>query len=263
MTRRIIGCALVLLVVPATLARSQQSAAFANGVILGPMATRAELEFIGAKAETRLHDRDLSDSERQLLRREAERISARLRDGDLRTGDQVRLTVRGDSSLSGTFAIGAGSQLLLPNIPPISVAGLLRVELNDYLTKQLARYLHDPRVVATALMRVAVLGEVRSPGYVRVSADLPLSDVLMLAGGPTADADLKATTVSRGNQQLLDRGHVADALATGATLDQLNLGAGDEILVGKSRRFSLNSVVQAAALLSGLALTAVTLRARR
>ncbi len=46
-------------------------------------------------------------------------------------------------------------------------------------------------------IRVSIIGEVGSPNTYQVSSESSVLDVLKLAGGPTADADLRRVTVIR------------------------------------------------------------------
>jgi polysaccharide export outer membrane protein len=92
-------------------------------------------------------------------------------------------------------------------------------------------------------MRLGILGSVSRPGYYYVPADLPLSDVLMLAGGPTANADLAKVSVQRQGQSIMDENSSRAALSEGVSMDMLNLQGGDEISVGEQRHFNWGVIV--------------------
>jgi hypothetical protein len=216
-----------------------------------PSATRAELDSLAARAEVVASSGAVSAQMRAEKQREAAVLRARLRDGDFEVGDRVVLTVR-DSALSDTFAVQPGRTLNLPNLPPLSLAGVLRSELRSHLVAQVGRFVKDTTLRATALIRFGVLGEVARPGYYRLSADIPISDALMAAGGPTARADVPRTVVRRGSKQLLSKRTVRQAMVAGLTLDELNLGPGDEIVVGEKRERGWRAVASAAALAGGL-----------
>ena len=57
-------------------------------------------------------------------------------------------------------------------MPDISLQGVLRSELQDYLTTQLGKYIKRPEVQTTSLVRVAVMGSVNKPGFYQLPADL-------------------------------------------------------------------------------------------
>ena len=176
----------------------------------------------------------------------------RLTDGDFRPGDEILLRVEGQESLTGTFYVREGQLLTLVNLPDISLRGVLHSELRKYLTERIGSFVRDPDLHATALVRVAVLGQVRNPGYYRLPADAPLSDALMAAGGPTSEADLSRAVLRRNGAELLSQRMLSDALARGATLDQVNTRAGDEIFVGERHKWNWQTTFQTAAAAMGV-----------
>jgi SLBB domain-containing protein len=230
------------------------------GVAGRPSATRSELDSLAARSAEVAASGALSARARAEKQREAAALRARLRDGDFEVGDRVILAVQRDSALSDTFAVLPGRTLKLPNVPALSLVGVLRSELQSHLATQMARFVKDTTLRATALIRFGVLGEVARPGYYRLPAEIPISDALMAAGGPTARADVPRTVVRRGSKVLLAKGAVRKAMVAGSTLDELNLGPGDEIVVGEKRERGWRSIAQSAALASGVL---VGLRAAR
>lgn len=186
--------------------------------------SRSELEAQAAAAE------------RENRASDAAAIRERLRDGDFKVGDRVVVTVQGETFVTDTFTVRAGQVISLPNIPDISLRGVLRAELTDHLTREIGRYIRSPSVKTTSLIRVAVLGEVRQPGFYSVPADFLASDVIMAAGGPSTLADLKKTEVRREQKVLLDKKEMQDAIASGMTLDRLDVRPGDEFVVGQQKK---------------------------
>ncbi len=183
-------------------------------------ATRLELETL----------RDLSRSGSvKISSRELMEIERRLRDGDLSIGDQVMLQVAGVPSLNGTFTVTHGPSLVLPDIPSISVAGVLRSELEGYFTERLSVYVRNPEVRATSLMRVAMFGAIGRPGFYHFPPNSTLSDAIMSAGGPGGNADMSKVVILRADQEIHGNKEVAQALAAGTTLDRMNLHGGDTV----------------------------------
>jgi hypothetical protein len=261
--RQLATCGLAAIAVPNAIARAQGLApATQTSQAGGASASRAQLESFADRAERMAVDPKTKASEREGYREQASNVRERLRDGDFRVGDQIQLRVEGDSSLRGTFTVQAPRVLVLPNIPEIQLDGILRSELREHLTAQLAHYLRDPRITVTPLLQVAVVGEVRTPGFYRVPAEMPLSDLMMQAGGPTPAANLSSTSVRRGSAEIASARSVSEALAAGSTLDQLSLRAGDEIVVGQTKSFSATSWLQPLALISGIVVAAISLRHR-
>lgn len=218
-------------------------------------ATRAELDSLATKAEEQGASAAIGAQDRAERQREAGALRQRLRDGDFEVGDQIVLSVRGDSALTDTFTVKVGRTLDLPNMPELSLAGVLRSELQSHLVRQIGRFVKDTTLRATALVRFGVLGEVGHPGYYRLPSDIPISDAIMAAGGPTSRADLNRAFVRRGTKQLLGRDAVRKAMVAGSSLDELNLNAGDELVIREQRERGWQFAAQIAALASGVVLS--------
>lgn len=194
--------------------------------------SRTQLEQLAAEAERDATSAS-SSSVRDQRRKEAETIRQRLRDGDFQVGDRVVVTVQGETFLTDTFTVRAGRLLSLPNLPDISMQGVLRSELASHLTREIGKFVREPSVKATSLIRIAVLGEVSQPGYYAVPADFLASDVIMAAGGPTAMAEMKKSELRRSGSVVVSKNELQRAIASGRTLDMLDVRPGDELVVGR------------------------------
>lgn len=184
-------------------------------------ATRVELEAVAAHPPKGMTKQDLAA------------VQNRLAHGDFAVGDQILIQVQGDTTYSDTFTVRSGRALVLPSMPPLSMEGVLRSEADSVIVGFLGKYLRNPQVTVTPLIRVGVLGGVTRPGYYDVAAQSLLSDVVMnAAGGLSPQGDMRKTTVNRGNEEVLDSKAVSQAVSTGSTLDLLNLQSGDNINVG-------------------------------
>lgn len=191
---------------------------------------------------------------------EAIRIRLRLTAGDFYPGDRVALTVVGTAGFSDTVTVAAGKKIILPKMGELPLQGVLRSELLGRLQTHVNGYLREAVVSASPLVRVAVLGEVRTPGFYYTSADIPISDVLMEAGGPNSEADINKTEIRRGTEVLVDQSNTRRAIAQGMSLDMLDVHAGDEIRVGKQRKVSYNSLIPAISGIVGVIVALISLR---
>lgn len=165
--------------------------------------------------------------------RMAARIQDRLENGDLRTGDMVSVQVGADSILSGTYRVTEARTLDVPTVGQIDVDGLLYSEVGDRVQKGLGTVVRTTRIEVQPLIRVAVLGQVNSPGYYNLPPAATVSDALMAAGGPTQSAQVQETTLrqpERGGDQEPRR----VASLTGRSLADLGIGRGDEVYVPSS-----------------------------
>lgn len=181
-----------------------------------PLATREELQ-------AALKDAGASNIALQ--------IKTRLSEGDFRRGDRIALMVQAESTLTDTFTVSSGPELILP--PPttgsLSLEGVLRSELQDKLAAYIGRFRNNPMVRAQPLLRIAVQGEVANGGIYAVSADAQLADALMAAGGTTEFAKANHVAIAR-NGTTFWTGTAFDT-----DLDALGLRDGDQIVVGSTR----------------------------
>lgn len=146
-------------------------------------------------------------------------------------GDRIVVRVEGERELSDTFTVGPGPAIALPRIGDVRLAGVLRAELQGHLDTAIARYVRSPVVRAQALIRILVEGEVARPGFYPVPPDLPLADVVTVAGGLTQRAKVGGMRVQRGPREIWRGRSLERALGRGATLDQLSMQAGDRVFV--------------------------------
>jgi len=176
--------------------------------------------------------RTQKDSERRAdCVRQGQMIRKRLAEGDFQSGHRILLFVVGDSALSDTFTVRADQKLQLPNLPELSLAGVLDSELQGYLETQLARYIRNPSVRAQALLRVQVTGDVANPGFYSVRTDTPVSDVIMNAGGPSQAAEVRKTELRRGNAVVVKKEGIQSAIRSELTMADIGARPGDELYV--------------------------------
>jgi polysaccharide biosynthesis/export protein len=162
---------------------------------------------------------------------QARTIRKRLVEGDFQAGHRILLFVTGDSALSDTFTVRSDQKLQLPNLPEISLAGILDSELQGYLQTKLAQYIRDPSVRAQTMLRVQVSGDVASPGFYSVRTDTPVSDVIMNAGGPSTSADINKTELRRGSTVVVSRDGIQAAIRSEYTLSDIGARPGDELFI--------------------------------
>lgn len=204
--------------------------------------TRSELEAQLQAAETRHSTRDV-----YLIRN-------RLDQGDFQDGDRIVVSVQGPAGFSDTLTVRSGKVLELPLMGTFPLAGTLRSELGMKLTTHIGKYLRDPVVRVMPLVRLAILGYVSRPGFYYLPADVPLSDLLMVAGGPTSSADVSKVDIRRGPQIISDQTNTQAALSEGLSLDMLHLRAGDEITVGAQKQVNWAVILSSATAVVGLLL---------
>lgn len=184
---------------------------------------------------------------------DAQAVDAVLR---LRPGDAVRLQVEDEPELSADYPVTQSGTVLLPLVGLVPVAGRPFADAREAILAAYAVELRDAAVVATPVLRIPVLGEVRQPGLLPVDPTFTLADVLASAGGLTPDADADAVVLVR------------EGATTRVSLDDpaggaaLVLRPGDQIVVGRRGWASrnLNVILSAAGSVMAAVLTSLILR---
>lgn len=220
-----------------------------NTVGLG--ATRRALEARATRLEQTSQSADAA--------REVAAIRSRLTRGDFRVGDRILLVIEGEPALSDTFTVGLGAQLTLPQIGTVPLEGVLRSELQDYLTRRLAQNLRDPEVRTQAFVRLSVQGAVLHPGYYGVPANALLSDALMAAGGTMQEANLARLRIERDGKPIWEGKALQQAIAEGRTLDGAGLVAGDQVIVPRRGGTNAGEALRFGGALLGIPITIYTL----
>ena len=156
----------------------------------------------------------------------------------LGTGDTVRVTVFGETDLSGTFQIDSTGYVRLPLIGQIGAAGLTTYGLESRITDSLTagNYLLNPRVnvEVTTYRPFYIVGEVGKPGeYPYVNA-MTTQNAIALAGGFTEHAS-ESTIYIR---------HQGDLREFPVDLDQgTRIRPGDIIRVSRSTYWTVMSIL--------------------
>ena len=90
----------------------------------------------------------------------AARIKTRLSEGDFRRGDRIALDVQGEPTLTDTFVVGTGAELMLPapTVGSMSLKGVLRSELQAKMAEYVSRFRNNAVVRAQPLLRLSIQG---------------------------------------------------------------------------------------------------------
>lgn len=193
--------------------------------------TRADLERLVDFYEEVVSSPAYSNRLKAEAQTNVERVRARLRDGDFRVGDRIVLDVQGEPQLPDTVSVEAGPRIVLPLFGDVGLSGVLRSEIEPHLTRELSAFIRDPVVRARGLMRLSIQGRVGAPGFYVVPAEMLVTEALMVAGGPAGDSDLEKVRIERGTTTLMEGQELQNAMRDGWTLDQLNLQAGDQVVL--------------------------------
>ncbi len=177
-------------------------------------------------------------------------VERRLREGDFDVGDVVDL-VTSEEKWTGQFTVQPDRTLDLPDIPPISLYGVLYSEGEEALRSDLSRYLRDPQVRMRTTKRIAVLGEVGAPGFYDVEGSMLVSQALMLAGGVASTARVNKMQLQRGGKKLFTVDQEAAQLMT---LDDLGVQSGDHFFLPSATgtNIVLRNILMVSGMITGL-----------
>lgn len=196
-----------------------------------PLVTRAQLEESLAWHQAVIDSTGVKESERKKALEALKYIETRLAEGDFRPGDQIVFFVEGEELFPDTLVVEAGPSVLIPNVGSVSLAGVLRSELQDHLSQELSRFIRNPIVRVWPTIRLTVDGTIGQPGFYTFPAALPIGEAIMQAGGPTGESRMGSISIRRDGLVLYGGEEVQQAIAQGQTFDQLGLRPGDEIYV--------------------------------
>ncbi len=197
-----------------------------------PGLTRQQLEQALARFDAAALSPAYSDALRARARADADSARIRLRDGDLRVGDRILLSVEGPQVLPpNTLVVSTGPQLVMPQLGTVPLAGVLRSEAEALVSRAVDRVYRGAVVHVRLLTRVAVIGGVARPGFYPLSDEALIADAITAAGGPAPDAQLLDVYVERGRDRLWQPDSLQAAMRDGRTIAQLGLQDGDRIVI--------------------------------
>jgi protein involved in polysaccharide export with SLBB domain len=119
-------------------------------------------------------------------------------------GDKVKVTVLGQSDLSGESEVDAGGKIVVALAGAIDAAGGTVVEVAERVKAAFTRaqVLRDPKVAVQVIeyRPITIGGEVKSPGRYKFTFGLDVRSAVALAGGFDKRANQKTVVVFRNNQ---------------------------------------------------------------
>ena len=122
----------------------------------------------------------------------------------LGVGDKVKVTVLGQTDLSGESEVDAGGKIVVAMAGAIDAAGGTVTEVAERVKAAFtqAQVLREPKVAVQVIeyRPVTVTGEVKTPGRYKFTFGLDVRSAVALAGGFDKRADQKSVLVYRNNQ---------------------------------------------------------------
>ena len=155
-------------------------------------------------------------------------------DYTLGPGDEIKIILFGNKNKQYTLQVTRDGDIFLPEIGPISVAGLTFLDL-----KETMQQIVDNQIIGTKIsltlgalrsINIFVLGEAAQPGMYTVSSLSTLTNAIFTSGGIKTTGSLRNIELKR-NGQLLSSFDFYNLLLDGDTSDDVRLMTGDVIFV--------------------------------
>lgn len=222
--------------------------------------SRESLQVLVTRLEETARSPVYSNRLRERSRTEAAQLRQRLTEGDFSIGDRIAFTIEGGAApLSDTATVDVNRTIAISQFGSISLAGVLRSELSAHLTREVGRFITNPVVRALALIRVTIVGEVRTPGFFTLPVEMLVDQALTAAGGPTGSARLGDIRIERAGETIWDGEAVERAIAEGRTLNSLGIRAGDQIVVPRGSQRNWESTARTVGMLVSLPFTIISI----
>jgi protein involved in polysaccharide export with SLBB domain len=175
------------------------------------------------------------------------------------SGDAIRIVIPADtgSVLKGVYPIDASGMADLPIAGRVVVAGKNRQNIEQYLAGIWAPYLKDTHVQAIPVIRVAIMGNVKFPGYYYPSPDAVIFDAINMAGGPVQPFKLDETAHLRAGREVNDE--LTLDISRSRTLRESGVVSGDEILVPIPERITMKEAIPLIGTALAIVLNAMTI----
>lgn len=169
-------------------------------------------------------------------------------DYPLGPGDELALTLWGDSQLALTLTVNREGFVTLPDVGQVSVAGLTLDEAKARVRSALSRVYSGLRpagqrsttFVSLSMgklrtIQVFLLGQVVRPGAYSISSVSRVLNALYAAGGPSRDGSLRDVRILRGGQ-IVSHVDLYDVILGGAATQMARLQNGDVVFVPSAER---------------------------
>jgi len=193
----------------------------------------------------------------------------------LGSGDSLKVNLYGKENLSYELAIDQEGMVYLPDLGPLSLAGLSFAEAKQQLINTIDQKMIGVKASISMgqlrSIRVFVLGEAHLPGSYVVSSLSTITNALVLSGGVSTSGSLRNVQLKR-RGKLIQTLDLYDLLLKGDTSNDTQLKSGDVVFIppveltvsiqGEVRRPAIyeinkdNSAKQLIALAGGLLSTA-------
>ena len=142
-------------------------------------------------------------ADKEILSRKEAQVEAAV-DGDqyvIGPEDVLYIHVWKEEALTRTVPVRMDGKISLPLIQEIKAAGLTPLQLKEVLMRKFKEFIENPIVSVTVVevnsFKVYVIGQVKSPGVLRLRSETTVSQIIVMTGGFTDWANPKKIVVVR------------------------------------------------------------------
>lgn len=133
------------------------------------------------------------------------------------------------SVLNGSYPIDSAGFVNLPVVGRLFVHDQTSGQVETFLGKRMSQYLRDTHVMATPVVRLAMLGFWQHPGMHYVDPELSVWDACRVVGGPAGEVNIGKWRVMRGSR-VLDIS-LLDEFSKGTTVRNAGIRSGDLFII--------------------------------
>jgi polysaccharide export outer membrane protein len=151
--------------------------------------------------------------------------------------DVLEISVYGEDGLARIVPVRPDGKISLPLVSDVQAAGLTPTALRDVLVERLSTYISQPQVSVIVRevhsFKVAVLGEVRTPGRYELKSRATVLDLLAQAGGFSEFASKSRILILRADGDTLRRipFDYDDLVSSDGTKQNVYVHPGDTVVV--------------------------------
>jgi protein involved in polysaccharide export with SLBB domain len=137
----------------------------------------------------------------------------------LQPGDQLKVIVYGEDTLSGIYEISPSGSVSLPLVGSIMAAGHTKSDFEHALTRAYAsgKFIQDPKITVSVVTfrPFYVLGEIEKPGQYPYTSGLDVLTAVATAGGFTYRASKTSVLIRHPGEQVWQEYSLAAPLPIG------------------------------------------------
>lgn len=154
----------------------------------------------------------------------------------IKTGDVLDIQVLSQPEFSGRFRVHENGTIDYPLLADEQITNTSTSELMNDLTLRLARHVDNPLVTVSIVEKpeivVTVLGEVVSPGPVKILEGASIQEAIKGAGGPLEVSDLSRVKIVHPNHNQSPEIFDLNKFLQNGNIDEMpRLGANDMVVV--------------------------------